>query len=299
MAHTRNRPAWVILNPHWLNNSGTQQYLPWPGPEKLWGGGLAHRLESRGYTVVGPLVIALTGWEERSYGGWNRAALAGGHVAGLVAQSVRNGALPIVLMGDGSVGLGVLGGLQQATEPGKEPVVGLIRLDAHADYHTPDTARWGRLGTMQAAVATGRCLIRIRRQMGLDSPIFPEHLLMIGVRDTDLEEQADIERDRIAIVPRDRVSEPERLETLLTEYRRMVDRIYVHIDLDVLDPSEMSGMPSGVEHGLSMVELTTCLQALVRQPRVAAIGVTTDHLPDPADPATVEKVLDAMTSVLP
>jgi arginase family enzyme len=54
--------------------------------------------------------------------------------------------------------LGLVAGLQHSG-PTREPIkVGMLWLDAHPDFNTPETTGSGSLGGMPVAVATGRAL---------------------------------------------------------------------------------------------------------------------------------------------
>ena len=53
----------------------------------------------------------------------------------------------------------------------------------------------------------------------------------------------------------------------------MVDRIYLHVDMDVLDPREVAGHPLTVPDGPTSAELGAALERMARYEKVAAFGV--------------------------
>src|SRR6185436_2946530 len=66
---------------------------------------------------------------------------------------------------------GLVAGLQHSG-PTREPIkIGMLWLDAHPDFNTPETTRSGSLGGMPVAVATGRTLQRMRMEAHLDPPL--------------------------------------------------------------------------------------------------------------------------------
>src|SRR3990170_107753 len=67
-----------------------------------------------------------------------------------VAAAVRDGTFPLVLAGNCNSCLGTIAGLFPAR-------VGLVWLDAHGDFHTPETSRTGFLDGMPLAIAAGHC----------------------------------------------------------------------------------------------------------------------------------------------
>src|SRR5690242_19919163 len=69
-------------------------------------------------------------------------------VAVRAREARSNGALPIVLGGNCGVTLGAIA---------DQSDVGVLWLDAHADFNTPETTTSGFLDGMALAVLTGRC----------------------------------------------------------------------------------------------------------------------------------------------
>ena len=51
------------------------------------------------------------------------------------------------------------------------------------------------------------------------------------------------------------------------------DVIYVHVDMDVLDPAEVRGHPLTVPDGPTSVELARAIARMFRSPKAAAFGV--------------------------
>jgi arginase family enzyme len=54
---------------------------------------------------------------------------------------------------------------------------------------------------------------------------------------------------------------------------RLADVIYVHIDMDVLDPGEVPGHPLTVADGPTSRELSAALTEMFRFEKVAALGI--------------------------
>ena len=158
-------------------------------------GGLEAVIRAAGGRIVDNRTVALTAEEEAEYGRWNRFGIASGHLAGIASENQRAGRLNLGLYNNCSSLMGMLGGLRHAANPPLR--VGLVWIDAHGDYNTPETTLSGMLGGMPVAIAAGDGLIRMRQQAGLDEPLPKSHIVMVGVRDTDPLEQERIERDRI------------------------------------------------------------------------------------------------------
>ena len=115
--------------------------------------------------------------------------MALGHFADIVAKNERDGYFTVGLMATCPSMPGLVAGLQHSG-PTREPIkIGMLWLDAHPDFNTPETTRSGSLGGMPVAVATGRALQRLRLDARLDPPLSDRHIVMGGVRLTDPLEQ--------------------------------------------------------------------------------------------------------------
>jgi arginase len=54
----------------------------------------------------------------------------------------------------------------------------MVWIDAHGDCNTPETTLSGMLSGMPVAIALGLCLVRIRQQSGLNSPVDSRDVMM-------------------------------------------------------------------------------------------------------------------------
>ena len=159
----------------------------------------------------------------------------------------------------------------------------MLWLDAHPDFNTPETTRSGSLGGMPVAVATGRALHGIRRDAGLEPPLADRYVVMGGIRLTDPLEQHLLDTSGIEQVSVDDLrSASDAVFAQLDRLERITDRIYVHIDMDVLRPSEVPGHGNKVPGGPSSHELAGLFeQIFARYPSASAIGFATIPADDP------------------
>lgn len=116
-------------------------------------------------------------------------------VAREVNAAVQEGLMPVVLDDCCSTVGGVAGLAQAAASAGRgaaarrpergavpEGAVGLVWLDAHADFNTPETSPSGYLGGMPLAVITGRGNEWWRSAAGGGLPLPEERIALAGVR---------------------------------------------------------------------------------------------------------------------
>jgi arginase len=246
------------------------------GPRTMAGGGIREILARMG-AAVQVQEIGLTPEQATEYGGWKKLGMALGHFADTVAANERGGLFTVGLLATCPSMPGLVAGLQRSGTGGVPARVGMLWLDAHPDFNTPETTRSGSLGGMPVAVATGRALHRMRLDAKLDPPLPDERVVMGGVRLTDPLEQELLDSSRIQQVSVDDLRRrTPALFAQLDRLDRISDKLYIHIDLDVLDPREVRHHQNAVPGGPSSEELATLFEEIFRRyPKAAAIGFAT------------------------
>ena len=243
-------------------------------PDYLEEGGIAGILDDAGHMIHPIQTVVLTPDEDREYGEWHRMGLANGHLADFVAENERANLLTVGLLGNCNALMGMLGGYQHSDPSGEPRRVGLVWIDAHGDFNTPETTLSGMLGGMPVAVSAGLALERLRTESHLELPIAMEDILMVAVRDTDPEEEELIQAHGLARITTQDVR--DRSEALHSQMRRLsenTDIIYIHVDMDVLDPREVQGHGLTVADGPTSQELAAALAEMFRYPKVAGLGI--------------------------
>ncbi len=182
-------------------------------------------------------------------------------IARKVRSSVSKGALPLVLSGNCYTCLGVLGGLKRE--------VGLIWIDAHGDFNTPEITPSGYLDGMGLAIATGRCHASIRQAIGV-APVAESNVLLVAARDLDPLERESLLNSKIQLLKVEHVERATELEILASRVRE----VYLHIDLDVLDPSEAPGVIFKARNGLTCAQLDGLIRSIARHFSIAAVNIT-------------------------
>ena len=262
------------------------------GPKYMAEGGLVPLLEKLGCEIRGIETVSLTKEELGEYGAWNRAALESRHIGALVSKNKQGDGLVLGLLTNCTDLLGMLAGLQhlQPAEippgsgekgerreglAGPKPLrVGLIYFDAHADFNTPETTLSGMLGGMDVAVAAGMCLTRLRLKTGLDPAMPAKYIVFGGLRDVDPLERELLDRSECQYLSVEDIrSRPDAIDEQMRRLSRMTDVIYIHVDMDVLDPAEVSGHPLTAPEGPTSVELAAAIQRIFANPKAAALGV--------------------------
>jgi len=249
---------------------------PSKGPDTMANGGIQQILAGLGATVRVD-ASALTPEEDTEYGGWKRLGMSLGHYADIVARNERDGFFTVGLLATCPSMPGLVAGLQRSG-PTRDPIrIGLLWLDAHPDFNTPETTRSGSLGGMPVAVATGRALQVLRLDAKLDPPLADQHVVMAGVRLTDPLEQRLLDDSRIEQLSVDDLRQgTPAVFAQLDRLNRLTDKIYVHIDMDVLDPREVMAHGNKVPNGPSSEQLAALFERIfARYDKASAIGFAT------------------------
>ena len=172
-------------------------------------------------------------------------------LAGAIREAQAAGDFPLVLAGNCSTALGTVTGLDRE--------VGVVWFDAHADFHTPDTSPTGFLDGMALAALAGAGWTELRRPF---AAVSREDVVLVGARDLDPTE----------LVGGLRRADAASLGSALDDLE--VDAVYVHIDLDVLDPVEARANTWAVDGGLTVDELELALDAIDARFEIAAAAFT-------------------------
>ena len=244
------------------------------GPDYIHAAGLERYIGEWGGVLVRPVQdIRLDAEQERQYGEWNRMALANANFAALVREASQDGVITIGLEANCNDLLGMLAGLKYDSD-GNARRVGLVFIDAHGDFNVPETTLSGMLGGMPVAVAAGHALHNIRNTTGLAEPLPMSHIVWGGVRDLD-----PLEADRFKEYEVQQFSVQDirelsaNLKKQIGDLAGRVDAIYVHIDMDVLDPAEVSGHNLTVPDGPSSRDLAAAIAWMFENPKTVALGI--------------------------
>lgn len=246
------------------------------GPSTMAEGGI-QKILSDLHATVRIDEARLTPEEDTEYGGWKRLGMALGHFADIVTRNERDGYFTVGLLATCPSMPGLVAGLQRSGSTPEAIKIGMLWLDAHPDFNTPETTRSGSLGGMPVAVATGRALQGMRLDAKLDPPLADRHVVMGGVRLTDPLEQHLLDNSMIEHVSVDDLrGMTQGVFEQLDRLNRLTDKIYIHIDMDVLDPKEVMGHGNKVPNGPSSEQLARLFEAIFsRYAKASAIGFAT------------------------
>lgn len=167
--------------------------------------------------------------------------------------------------------IGVLGGLQQAY--GKDKKIGLLWLDAHGDYNTPEITLSGRPGGVCLAVCTGECCDEWRLGAGLENPIPFHNVLLTDARDLDPKEKELIESRDIVVVNTDAFNNEETWRKEIEEFAARCDFLVLHIDQDIIDSRYIPNSWTPVNGGPDRETIMRNVKIVMDTGKVAAMSM--------------------------
>jgi arginase len=207
-------------------------------------------------------------------------------VAAKVGAAIAAGEVPLVLAGSCVTCHGVLAGFDHRR-------CGAVWLDAHADFNTPDTAASGFFPGMSLAVATGHCFANYWGQIGDNTPLAEDNIVMFGVRDLYPEaERKRLEASEIHVVPwRDGRPQGD-VTAALDQLAQRVGDVYLHIDFDGFAPEVAPGIvDEPVPGGLSREDAEGVIRAAGERFRIRAVTLATYTPANDEDDTTLKLAL--------
>ena len=248
------------------------------GPSAIRYAGLRARLAQLGYRVRDRGNVQVADRDEDAEIEYAHGARQAHHAAEIVRASeelattvasiAKGGAMPVVLGGDHSIGMGTIAGMARAGHR-----VGVIWVDAHGDINTPDTTPSGNVHGMPFAVA-----------LGLADDPFPATLrgttdgvngVLLAIRDIDAGEKDNITRAGVTTLT---MSDIDRLGMYAAMERAIAvaskgDGIHLSLDMDAIDPDEAPGVGTPVRGGLTYREAQLAMEMLATSGKLRSIEV--------------------------
>ncbi|WP_425840919.1 arginase family protein [Microbacterium sp. PA5] len=133
------------------------------------------------------------------------------------------------------------------------PGLAVVWFDAHGDLHTPETSPSGAFGGMalRAAFTPGPLS---------DGAVGAERVVLAGAREFEDAEWDAVGSTGLRHVPAGDLADPAALVDAVAATG--ADAVYVHVDLDVLDPAALGGVALPVPFGVPLDHLTAAVRAL-------------------------------------
>lgn len=171
-----------------------------------------------------------------------------------VEKVVQAGDFPLVLGGDHSVAMGTIAGVARGTGGGR---IGVIWVDAHADFNTTDTSPSGNIHGMPLAASCGLGDPTLTSIGGINPKVRPENVVIVGLRDVDPDEALLLKKAGVTTFTMREIDERgirRVMEDALDVACRGVQHLHVSFDADSVDPEDAPGVGTPVPGGLTYRE---------------------------------------------
>lgn len=238
------------------------------GPDAYRTAGLQETLEELGHKVrdLGNLVPA-TPPTARPVGApdhihalgetidWTRQIMRAG-------MDAMQNSLPIFLGGDHSLSLGSVAGVAAHAAAQKRPQF-VLWLDAHSDFHTPESTGSGHLHGTPLAYVSGRA--GFAGFPDVAHPVAMENICIIGLRSVDADERRALQSTKIQyhdmrMIDETGIAGP--LRAFLAKVRAANGALHVSLDVDFLDPSIAPAVGTTVPGGATFREAHLVMEML-------------------------------------
>lgn len=247
------------------------------GPSAIRYAGLKPRLEALGHTVrdLGNIPVPLAETIDLPDPGEKLRYLEplveiNQQLADRVAEVIDYGGFPLILGGDHSLAIGSVNGVARGRR------LGMIWIDAHGDFNTPETTPSGNIHGMSVAALVGRGHRSLTHLREIAPVLRETNVVMIGIRDLDpLEREAlrdsgidvytmhDIDRRGLATV----------VEEAIKQASKGTEGFHVSLDLDALDPTVAPGVGTPVNGGMSYREAHLAMELIAESGRMLSMDV--------------------------
>ena len=187
-----------------------------------------------------------------------------------VAAAVAEGYLPVILGGDHSLWIGSVSGSARARP------LGLLWIDAHADYNTAETTPSGNIHGMSLAALTGRGHPNLTGLAGRIPAIDPQRVALVGARDLDPLERETLRHSGVRVFTMHDIDR-RGLATVFAEALTIANPdssgFHVSFDLDVVDPREAPGVGTPVSGGISYREAHLAMELISQSGGMRSLDV--------------------------
>jgi arginase len=210
-----------------------------------------------------------------------------------VNAAVHQGTFPLVLSGNCNATVGTVAGLNNNNN------TGVIWFDAHGDLETPETTTSGFLDGMALSILLGRCwhnkLAEITHQ-----PLPASHVILIGARDMSEAEKNFISDSGIRYITAPAIQKgTDELDNALARLINAgVTQLHVHLDVDVIDPSEGEANSYSTPGGLTRKDLLETIKFCCNKISLRSAGITSYDPECDGDGRILNVILDAIDALV-
>jgi arginase len=238
---------------------GSPRHGTGAGPEALASNGVLNGLPVSGATTI---TVESQAWNEIQ-----QCIAIDAAVAAATRKACEGGETPVVFSGNCHACLGSLAGIGSPAA--------IVWFDAHGDINTPETTETGYFDGMALATALGWCWTNLTRQIPGFAAAQERDVLLAGGRDLDRGERVRLRRSNLRhYLPPALAGGRDAAFATAVAVGGTARRAYIHLDLDVIDPSELWANQFKVPGGVSVAWLEAALGDVRAHYEIACFGVS-------------------------
>lgn len=235
------------------------------GPGRILESGAISRLTADGHDVRLVEIETEVGYESES----ELVFEAQRQIATCVAGACKAERLPLVLGGNCNTAVGGISGIGGEAR-------GVVWFDAHGDFCTPETSDTGFIDGMGLAMTVGRGWHNALSTIPGYRPVAETATVLVGARDLDTWEAEDLAASAITRLSVRHIrtsSAAGAFEPLLEKLATRVDRVYLHVDIDVHDPAAVPANYYNSPDGLFADEVLQAISVIGQHIQIAGAGI--------------------------
>jgi arginase len=184
-------------------------------------------------------------------------------------KAIADNIIPLFIGGDHSIAVGTVGGVTHDSPSG------LLWIDAHGDFNTPESSPSGNIHGMPLAALMGRgdgALVNLGRT---GPKLEPPDVVLFGVRDLDDQEKVLLRESGITIYTMRDIDERGITVVLHEAMDRLhhLPRLHVSLDMDCLDPWDAPGVGTPIPGGFTYREAHLIMELLADHGKVRSIDI--------------------------
>ena len=298
----------IIGVPCWVGSlvPGTEE-----APMAIQREGLREKLESLGLDVEDAGNVDIMSSEKKISGdnyeeNISEVVRISKETAGLVKGAVKKGLIPLVLGGDDSASLGVFSGLEMAMADASP--FGVIWFDAHGDFLISQNDEIVKLSRVVLASALGYGDERLKPVAGETDRgnsekgglIYPENVVIVGLRDVEREEAALISQSGVSVFTMEDIDTLGMKEVIYRAIRIAgagTSGIYLSFDMDVVDAQTAPGVNEPSSGGITYRETHLAMELISQSGLLLAVDIVGINPERDPDGRTVKEAVEFILSI--
>ena len=188
---------------------------------------------------------------------------------GAGVAAISGGATPVYLGGDHSIALGTVAAAASNAPPG------VLWIDAHGDFNTPDTSPSGNLHGMPLAALTGQGSPEMFGLASTVPTIAESNVVILGLRSLDRDERELLRASQVGVYTMREIDEQGigKIAHRALERLQHCRSLHISLDMDALDPSEAPGVGTPVPGGLTYREAHLLMEIIASSGKVDSVDV--------------------------